>query len=59
MPVCSIKCIGKYIHLMRALEPIASSVFVSMTQLLDYYLLVVYTFFTRNLVSNFCFNSRV
>ena len=35
---------------MRALQPIASSVFTSMTQLLDYYLLVVHTFFTQNLV---------
>jgi hypothetical protein len=40
---------GKYIHLMRDLKPIASDVFLAMTQLLDFYVLVVYTFFTKDL----------
>jgi hypothetical protein len=41
---------GKYLHLMRALGPIAPNVFHSMTQLLDFYALVVHEFFTQNLV---------
>lgn len=43
---------GKYIHLMKALEPIASNVFISMMQLLEYYLFVVYNFFTKDLSSD-------
>ncbi|XP_059085290.1 syndetin-like isoform X2 [Tigriopus californicus] len=43
---------GKYIHLMKALEPIASNVFISMMQLLEYYLFVVFNFFTKDLSSD-------
>lgn len=49
---------GKYIHLMKALEPIASNVFISMMQLLEYYLFVVYNFFTKDLVRVFIANSH-
>ena len=43
---------GKYLHLMRALRPIATDVFASMAQLVDYYALVVHAFFTQSLVSS-------
>jgi hypothetical protein len=42
---------GKYLHLMQMLEPISENVFISMTELLDFYLLTVFNFFTTNLVS--------
>ena len=35
---------------MQMLEPIASDVFSSMTQLLDFYVLTIYKHFTRDLV---------
>ena len=41
---------GKYTHLMKDLKPIASDVFHAMTQLLDFYVIVVYNFFTKDLV---------
>ena len=44
---------GKYIHLMKDLQPIASDVFRAMTQLLDFYVIVVYNFFTKDLVCPF------
>ena len=44
---------GKYIHLMKDLQPIASDVFRAMTQLLDFYVIVVYNFFTKDLVCSF------
>ena len=43
---------GKYLHLMKALEPIASNVFTSMTQLIEFYLLVVHEFFAKAAVSS-------
>ena len=45
-----LRLIGKYFHLMQMLEPIASDVFSSMTQLLDFYVLTIYKNFTRDLV---------
>ena len=45
-----LRLIGKYFHLMQMLEPIASDVFSSMTQLLDFYVLTIYKHFTRDLV---------
>lgn len=44
---------GKYLHLMQALEPIASNVFVSMSQLIDFYVLAVFEFFSRDQVSEY------
>ena len=41
---------GKYTHLMKDLKPIASDVFRAMTQLLDFYVIAVYAFFTKDLV---------
>ena len=41
---------GKYLHLMKVLSPVAVNVFSSMAQLLDYYTLSVYDYFTRNQV---------
>ena len=35
---------GKYLRLMKDLRPIASNVFHAMTQLLEFYALVTYSF---------------
>ena len=46
-----LRLFGKYLHLMQMLEPISTDVFKAMTQLLDYYLVNVHTFFLPYLVS--------
>ena len=49
---------GKYTHLMKDLKPIASDVFRAMTQLLDFYVIAVYAFFTKDLVRSQVASSR-
>ena len=53
-----LRLLGKYIHLMQMLEPISNDVFISMTQLLDFYVLTVFNHFTRDLVSIYLFHVK-
>ena len=48
---------GKYVQMSRLLRPIAYEVIVSMSQLFNYYLFAVHTFFTADLVRRYrqCF----
>lgn len=48
---------GKYVQMSRLLRPIAFEVIVCMSQLFDYYLFAVHTFFTADLVRRYrqCF----
>eukprot|EP01119_Soliformovum_irregulare_P017840 TRINITY_DN5361_c0_g1_i1.p1 TRINITY_DN5361_c0_g1~~TRINITY_DN5361_c0_g1_i1.p1 ORF type:complete len:938 (+),score=326.83 TRINITY_DN5361_c0_g1_i1:314-2815(+) len=41
-----IRFIGKYLQMMKVLQPINYEIFVGVTQLVDYYIWVVYSFFT-------------
>ena len=43
-----VKYIGKYLQMMRVLQPIAFDVFVEITHLCEYYAYVVYMFFGQN-----------
>ncbi|XP_041074263.1 syndetin-like [Polyodon spathula] len=43
-----IRLVGKYLQMMNILKPIAFDVIHCMSQLFDYYLYAVYTFFGRN-----------
>lgn len=43
-----IRLVGKYMQMMNILKPIAFDVIHFMSQLFDYYLYAVYTFFGRN-----------
>lgn len=43
-----IRLVGKYMQMMTILKPIAFDVIHCMSQLFDYYLYAVYTFFSRN-----------
>jgi len=40
---------GKYLHLMQKLQPIATSVFIAMTQLIDFYFINVHSIFSSDL----------
>ena len=44
---------GKYVQMSRLLRPIAFEVIVCMSQLFDYYLFAVHTFFTADLVRRY------
>jgi hypothetical protein len=48
---------GKYVQMSHLLRPIAYEVIVCMSQLFDYYLFAVHTFFTADLVRRYrlCF----
>jgi hypothetical protein len=41
---------GKYVRLMRALQPIAASVMAAMVQLLEIYVIAVHNMFTKDVV---------
>ncbi|KAM4792316.1 syndetin isoform 4-T4 [Cyanocitta cristata] len=57
-----IRLVGKYMQMMNILKPIAFDVIHFMSQLFDYYLYAVYTFFGRNdtpiLTSSLCASNR-
>ncbi|EDV26774.1 uncharacterized protein TRIADDRAFT_54017 [Trichoplax adhaerens] len=48
----TIRFFGRYMHIMHALSPIAFDVLISMTQLFDYYLFTVFSFFSNETISN-------
>lgn len=57
LPLTVLSCdsAGKYMQMMSILKPIAFDVIHCVSQLFDYYLYAVYTFFGRNdMVQSFC-----